>query len=133
MNSTPEELRPRITSQSWLEDMQFVLILAVDPMDKAEKEKNLLGYLSERYQPYLVSSVKLSLLCSYDWIAKNWIYLGEVGLRKENGILNCVLFALHNLVFNEISEENWMKVPDTGPMVIVKMSQEFIDSENKQT
>jgi hypothetical protein len=115
-----------------LEDLQFVLIVFLSQDSEEKKNENVQDYLVHRYERPLVSSVMLSLRYAYNWIVKNWVYLEEVGLRKENGIVNCVLFALHNLIFKEVSEENWKSVPSTDPRIVVKMSQEFIDAENER-
>jgi hypothetical protein len=47
--------------------------------------------------------------------------------------VNAVLFALYNLAFTKPSLEAFRALPDTDPMTVLKMAQEFIDSEKRDS
>ena len=63
-------LRTSVTSQSWLEDLQFVLIVFLSQDSEEKKNENVRDYLSQRYEAFLVLPTLESLRYSYNWIAR---------------------------------------------------------------
>ncbi|HTQ29662.1 MAG TPA: hypothetical protein VMI53_00490 [Opitutaceae bacterium] len=119
-----------------MDDIQFVLGTFLRSESEQTKARFVEDYLSKRYEAKWVRVVSLSLRAAYNWIARNWEFLGEVGLRKsdegEVRIVNCVLFALYNEIFKNPDPEHWQAVPSVDPKSIIHEAQKFIDAEKKR-
>lgn len=124
-------LLENLTAQSWMDDMQFVLGTMLRQEPEEEKQAWVEDYLRNRYVPIWILPTKESLRFSYNFLARNWGYFGEVGLRTKTGIMNCVLFAVYNRIFGNPNYESWKKIPEIDPREIVSEAQKFIDAEKK--
>lgn len=89
-------------------------------------------YLANRYTPDVALLEGLAVQASYNWLVRNWEEIGDIGLRDSgevSGVVNALLFALHNVVFRDPRPSWWAKVPQVDSKDVIREAQTFIDAE----
>lgn len=121
-----------ITLQSWIEDFRFLLKGVLAGGTEDAQQARLEDHLEVRYAPHLLVQAYSTLKYSYNWMARHWEYLGEVGLvRRKDGkveVVNCTMLALHEVAFS-MEVENLPQIPDIDPRKLVAVAQRYIDAE----
>jgi hypothetical protein len=130
------ELLQSITPQSWLQDFRFLLGGVLGGGQEDAQRARLEDYLETRYLPDLVPDLFVALMNSYNWTAKNWDYLqevGMVGMTTEGRITmtNSVVYALHDVAMSAPPAILHM-LPDVDPLKVVRIAQRHIDAEKNQ-
>ena len=129
-------LRESITTESWIEDVQFALGVFLRGEPQQLSARHMRDYLSNRYQPDVAILESLAVQASYNWLVSNWEEIGDIGLRvsggKDSGVVNALLFALHNLVFSDPRPSWWAKVPSIVSQDVIRVAQTFVDAEKNQ-
>ncbi len=126
-------LRHSITSDSWIEDVQFALGVFSRGEPQQLSEGHMKDYLANRYVPAVAMAEFLAVQASYNWLVRNWEILGDIGLRYSgpngSGFVNAILFSLHNEIFRDPTPSTWESVPSLDPGPLISEAQRFIDAE----
>jgi hypothetical protein len=130
-------LRNQISTDSWVEDVQFTLTAFSRGDPPHVSERHMIDYLANRYVPRVAALEAVAVQASYNWIVNNMTELREIGLMVStphgNGIVNALLKALHNLVFRDPRPSWWAQVPDQDLAPVIREAQTFIDATKKVT
>ena len=70
-------LRTQISTESWLEDIQFALGVFSRGEPSQASEDHMKDYLANRYVPAVAMAEFLAVQASYNWLVRNWDILGE--------------------------------------------------------
>jgi hypothetical protein len=126
-------LRHLITSESWIEDVQFALGVFSRGEPQTVSEGHIKDYLANRYVPAVALAEFLAVQASYNWLVRNWEILGDIGLRfsgpNGSGFVNAILMSLHNEVFRDPNPATWHALPSLDPGPLISVAQRFIDAE----
>lgn len=124
-------LRKTVTSDSWIEDVQYALRVFSRGDTPEVSEEHMHEYLFSRYEPQLALLEKLAVQASLNWLVRNGDELEQVGLRVHgpngSGFVNALLYALHDVVFKDPRPSWWAQVPDVELAPVVQQTQRFID------
>lgn len=126
------ELQHDLTLKSWTDDFLFLMTLRLrDGLPDAQQAR-FRDYLEMRYEPQLVEQAFETLKQSYNFIARHWTYLKDVGLIRaedgRDGIVNCLILALREVAFT-FPHEQLIHLPATDPRKMVKIAQKYVDAE----
>jgi len=126
-------LRHSITSESWIEDVQFALGVFTRGEPQQASECHMMDYLANRYVPAVATVEFLAVQASYNWLVRNWEILGDIGLRYSgpngSGFVNAVLISLHNEIFRDPTPATWEAVPSLPPELLISEAQRLVDAE----
>jgi hypothetical protein len=126
-------LRHAITTESWIEDVQFALGVFLRGEPQQVSEGHMMDYLANRYVPAVATAEFLAVQASYNWLVRNWDILGDIGLRYSgpngSGFVNAILMSLHNEIFRDPTPATWEAVPSLPPGRLISEAQRFIDAE----
>lgn len=115
-----------------MEDVQYALGVFSRGEPPQVSEYHMQDYLANRYPPAVALLEGLAVQASYNWLVRNWEEIGEIGLRdpgEDSGVVNALLFALHNVVFRDPRPSWWAKVPQVDSKDVIREAQTFIDTE----
>ena len=120
-----------ITTESWIEDVQFALGVFSRGEPQQVSEGHMMDYLANRYVSAVAPAEFLAVKASCNWWVRNWEVLGDIGLRHSgsngSGLVNAILFSLHNEIFRDPTPTAWEAVAILPPGTLIIEAQRFVD------
>jgi hypothetical protein len=121
----------QITKESWHSDLTFLLAGVLRGGTEEIQQARLEEYLEARYSYDLVPIAFRSLKYSYNFIARNWDCLHEVGIIHTDksgriGVTNALVFALFDSALATPSPE---QIVNVDPLKVVRIAQRYIEQE----